>query len=243
MEGGGAPAATLPYATTITEAVYKAAVLAMPATHRPAGVNAAGDLTYRAASVYGGPAIAQGPGETAQAYATRASRAMERWSAHVINALLGTIHGEVRKTAPEGLMVYDFRVHDPVTGQDWNPTLNAGAGGFQATVNPAARSVTAGYVHLDGAVTMNVDNPFNVDCYLLHECGHARYLYHHKTGGGDAADASQNAAHHDADQERCAMSYGISPFTPNTWTYPFCGKRILRLRGRKVTTLPNRCTP
>ena len=32
------------------------------------------------------------------------------------------------------------------------------------------------------------------------------------------------ASHHDADQERCAMSYGITPFTPNTWFYPFCGK-------------------
>ena len=137
-------------------------------------------------------------------------------------------------------------MHDPVSGQDWNPALNGGAGGFQPTANPAAQNVTSGtsgYVRVDGAVTMNVDNTFNVNCYLLHECGHARFLYHHKTGGGGATDATQTPNHHDADQERCTMSYGITPFTPNTWTYPFCGKCILRLRGWEVTTLPNQYTP
>ncbi len=245
IENSGSPASVLTYSTVITSAVYKAAIVAMPATHRPAGVTTAAHLTYRASSVYGGPAIAQGAGETASAYARRASAAMAAWCRHPINAILGQLHAHVRKTEAEGLIVYDYRMHDPVSGQDWDPTLAGGAGGFKATTDPSARNITAGnsgYVRLDGAVTMNVNNPFNVHCYLLHECGHARFLYHHHTGGGGATDASKNATHHDADQKRCAMSYGIGTDTPNGWFYPFCGKCILRLRGWKVTTLPNKYT-
>lgn len=245
MDNGGNPGETLDYATVMPQATYETTIVGMPATHRPAGVNTAADLTYRASCVYGGPAIAQGPGETAIDYVRRASAAMAAWCEHPINAILGQIHAHVRQTAPEGLIVYDFRVHDPISGQDWDAAAAGGAGGWVATTNPAARNFTAGisgYVRLDGAVTMNVDNPFNVSCYLLHECGHARFLYHHKTGGGGAANASDNPAHHDADQERCAMSYGIGADTPDGWFYPFCGKCILRLRGWKVTTLPNQYT-
>lgn len=171
---------------------------------------------------------------------------MAAWSRHPINAILGEMHKRVRKTEAEGLIIYDFRVHDPLTGQDWDPALNSGAGGFKATTNPAAVNFTSGisgYVRLDGAVTMNVNNPFHVSCYLLHECGHARFLYHHKTGGGGVGNSSDNPTHHDADQERCAMSYGISPDGPNAWFYPFCGKCLLRLRGWKVTSLLNKYTP
>lgn len=238
MENNGNPASNLNYGTVVTEAVYKAAIMAMPASHRPASATSAANITYRASSVYGGPALAQNPGEAPQAYLARVMTAMEAWVEHPINAVLGVIHGEVRKTEPEGLIVYDFRIHDPVTAQVWDPTLNSGAGGFTASPNPAHQnrlSAMSGYVRLDGAVTMCVDNPFNVNCYVLHECGHARFLYHHKTGGGGAANASDNPTHHDPAQERCAMSYGIGADTPDQWQYPFCGKCILRLRGWKVT--------
>jgi hypothetical protein len=152
----------------------------------------------------------------------------------------------VRRTQAEGFIIFDFRIHDPISGQDWNPAANAGAGGFVPTANPAARNQTsalAGYVRLDGAVTMCVDNPFNVNCYVMHECGHARFLYHFKTGGGGAADPVQTAHHHDLDQERCIMSYGINPDGPNAWDYRFCGKCILRLRGWNVLALSDRYTP
>lgn len=246
FEAGGSPATVLNYATLVTQAVYNATVLAMPASHRPPGVASAANLTYRATQVYGGPPIAQGPGETAAAYVVRARLAMQSWCVNVINALLAVVHREVRKTAAEGLIIYDFRVFDPISGSDWDPTANGGAGGWVPTANPAAQNITSGtpgYVRLDGAVTMNVDNGFNVHCYVLHECGHARFLYHHKTGGGGAGNPSDNPAHHDADQERCAMSYGITPFTPNTWFYPFCGKCLMRLRGWDALSLPNRYAP
>jgi len=243
MEHGGAPQQVLNYSTAIPSATYIAAILAAPVSHRPPAVTAAGHLTYSASQVYGGPAIAQAPAEGAVAYVRRASAAMASWCRHPINAILGELHRQVRKTEAEGLIIYDYRVHDPISGRDWDP----GTAAFKpTTANPAAVNFTSGisgYVRLDGAVTMNVNNSFNVSCYLLHECGHARFLYHHKTGGGGGGNPSDNATHHDADQERCAMSYGISPDTPNGWFYPFCGKCLLRLRGWKVTTLPNRYTP
>ena len=235
MEDGGAPAQTLSYATVVPDAVYKAAILAMPAGFRPPGVTTAAHLTYRAQSMSGGPPIAQHPLETAQAFITRAENAMTAWTTNPINAILGVIHGEARKTHPKGLIVFDFRIRDAITGQLWDPALNAGHGAFKPSPSPAVQNqigLTAGYVRLDGAVTMNVDNPFNVNCYVLHECGHARFLYHHKTRGG--ALASDNPTHHDPAQDRCTMSYAIAPDAPDQWRYSFCGKCILKLRGWKV---------
>jgi len=246
MENRGKPGATLNYGTVIPSAVYKSTIVGMPVAQRPAGVTTAAHLTYRPGCVYGGRNIAQNPGEGAAAYIQRATTAMIAWITHPLNALLGVLHGHARKTSPEGFVIFDFRIHDAITAQDWDPTLTGGAGGFKPSTNPSVKNVlssTSGYVRLGGAVTMNVDNPFNVNCYLLHECGHARFLYHHKTGGGGAANPSDNPTHHDADQERCAMSYGINPFMPNTWTYPFCGKCLLRLRGWTITSLPNKYTP
>ena len=247
MENNGNPESTLTYSTTVTEAIFKAAILAMPATHKPASATDTAHIRYRASQMYAGPAMpAQLPGQTAQAYVAACQAAMSAWVTHPINAVLGVIHGNVRQTKAEGFIIFDFRIHDPVSGQDWNPAANAGAGGFVPTANPAARNQTsalAGYVRLDGAVTMCVDNPFNVNCYVMHECGHARFLYHFKTGGGGAADPVQTAHHHDLDQERCIMSYGINPDGPNAWDYRFCGKCILRLRGWNVLALTDRYTP
>jgi LysM repeat protein len=238
MEHNGAPATTLTYGTVVPAGIFKSTVAGMPGGYRPAGIHSAADVTYRPSSMYGGPAIAQHPNETPQAYLGRAMNAMLAWITHPLDAILGVIHQEVRKTAAEGLIVFDFRIHDPLNAQVWDPTLNAGAGGFVPSTNPAHQnrlSSTAGYVRADGAVTMNVDNPFNVDCYVLHECGHARFLYHHKTGGGGPGNPSDNPTQHDPLQERCAMSYGIGSDTPDQWQYSFCGKCILRLRGWKVS--------
>ncbi len=247
MENNGNPESTLTYSTTVTEAIFKAAILAMPATHKPASATDAAHIRYLASQMYAGPAMpAQLPGQTAQAYVAACQAAMSAWVTHPINAILGVIHGNVRRTKAEGFIIFDFRIHDPISGQDWNPAANAGAGGFVPTANPAARNQTSslsGYVRLDGAVTMCVDNPFNVNCYVMHECGHARFLYHFKTGGGGAADPVQTAHHHDLDQERCIMSYGINPDGPNAWDYRFCGKCILRLRGWNVLALTDRYTP
>jgi len=201
MENNGNPESTLTYSTTVTEAIFKAAILAMPATHKPASAADAAHIHYLASQMYAGPAMpAQLPGQTAQAYVAACQAAMSAWVTHPINAILGVIHGDVRRTKAEGFIIFDFRIHDPISGQDWN----AGAGGFVPSANPAARNQTSslsGYVRLDGAVTMCVDNPFNVNCYVMHECGHARFLYHFKTGGGGAADPVQTAHHHDLDQE------------------------------------------
>lgn len=243
----GDPELVLAYGTVVPEATYKDAIANLPATHRPAGVNGPADVTYRAGGLYGGPAIAQAAGESASDYAARASSAMKSWVTAnrnaVVNAVLKVIHGKTRETKPEGFIIFDYRVHEPVSGQDWDPAANGGAGAWVPTTNPAARDVIEshrGWVRMDGAVTMDVDNPFNVNCYVLHELGHARFLYHHKTGG--AAAASDNADDHDKDQDRCAMSYGIAPDAPDQWRYPFCGKCQLRLRGWNVRNLPNQYT-
>ena len=243
MENNGNPESTLTYSTTVTEAVFKAAILAMPATHKPASATDAAHIHYLASQMYAGPAMpAQLPGQTAQAYVAACQSAMKAWVTHPVNAILGAIHDQVRQTKAEGFIIFDFRIHDPISGQDWHPA----AGAFVPTANPAARNQTsslAGYVRLDGAVTMCVDNPFNVNCYVMHECGHARFLYHFKTGGGGGADPVQTAHHHDLDQERCIMSYGINPDAPNAWDYRFCGKCVLRLRGWNVLALTDRYTP
>jgi hypothetical protein len=235
VTNGGSPAQTLTYTTVITEAVYKKAILDLPAGLRPPGVSTEANLTYRPQSMYGGPAIAQKPGETAQAYVQRVGSATLAWIKNPLNAILAAIHREVRKTLAEGTIIFDYRIHDAVTGQNWNPALSGGLGGFTPSADPAVQNQIRsdrGYVQADGAVTMNVDNPFNVNCYVLHECGHARFLYHHKTTGH--AGASDNPTHHDPAQERCTMSYAIEPDTPDQWRYPFCGKCILRLRGWKI---------
>jgi len=243
MENSGNPEDTLTYSTTVTAAVFKAAILAMPAPQKPPSATDAAHINYVATQMYAGPPMpAQVPGQTAQQYVAACRAAMTAWVTHPINAILGAIHGIVRRTRPEGFIIFDFRIHDPISGQDFNPVTGA----FVPTANPAARnqvSANAGYVRLDGAVTMCVDNPFNVNCYVMHECGHARFLYHHKTGGGGAGDPVQTPHHHDLDQERCIMSYGINPDGPNAWDYRFCGKCILRLRGWDVLALPDKYTP
>jgi peptidoglycan hydrolase-like protein with peptidoglycan-binding domain len=248
VENGGTPLQTLTYTTVVTDAVYKAAVLGMPATHRPPGVTNAASLTYRPTAIYGGRAIAQNNGETAQNYINRVRNTVRAWCVNPINAILKVIHDEARKTSPEGFVIFDFRLNDAVTGQDWNPALNGGAGGFQPSANPAVQNFipsTSGYVRCAGAVTMNVDNSFNVNCYLCHECGHARFLYHHKFVPETTppnSNTSATPAQHDDRQARCTMSYAVPPDTPDQWRYPFCGKCILRLRGWNVTPLPNKYT-
>jgi hypothetical protein len=243
MEDFGMPTEELAYATVVPEATYKPTIVAMRAPHRPAGVTAARHLKYRPTSMYGGPDLVQNRGESAQDYIQRASKAVSDWITHPLNAILGVIHGHVRKTCPEGLIVFDFRISEPITAKEWDPRKYFRVGGFNPTTNPAFQDVlpsTSGYVRLDGAVTMNVDNPFDVNCYVLHECGHARFMYHHHTRGGSTAPnrahrTSDNPTHHDAAQEKCAMSYAVKRDGPDDWKYPFCGKCILRLRGWKVT--------
>jgi hypothetical protein len=240
VESNGQPKMTLNYATVVTQAVYSTTIVAMPASHRPANVPGAASLHYSPTCIYGGPAIAQNPGETAAHFVTRATNAMTAWAVNPINAILKVIHDEARKTSPEGFVIFDFRIHDPVTGQDPQP-----GGGFAPSTNPSVQNQiasTAGYVRCAGAVTMNVDNPFNVNCYLCHECGHGRFLYHHITQDQANPGVSDNPSHHDASQKRCIMSYGIGLDTPTGWDYPFCGKCLLRLRGWNVLVLPNQYT-
>ena len=238
VENSGNPMNTLTYSTVVTQAAYNTAILAMPATHKPAGVTNAASLNYSATCIYGGPAIAQAPGETAVHYVNRAMNAMRAWSVNPINAILKVVYDAARATSPEGFVIFDFRIHDPVTGQDPQP-----GGGFAPSANPSVQNQiasTAGYVRCAGAVTMNVDNPFNVNCYLCHECGHGRFLYHHITTDQANPGVSDNPTHHDANQPRCTMSYGIGADAPDQWRYPFCGKCLLRLRGWKITGLPRK---
>ncbi|MEZ0228526.1 MAG: carboxypeptidase regulatory-like domain-containing protein [Planctomycetota bacterium] len=245
FENAGQPLTILNYATIVPEATYKAAILAMASP--PPGVTNAASLTYRPSMLYGGPAFVQNPpsgvipAETAAAFVGRVQTRAAAWcgttggaTSPLVNAILAVIHAHVRKTSAEGLIIYDYRVHDPVNGQDFD----AGTATFKPNPSPAVNNVKIshlGWVQADGAVTMNVDNRFDVNCYVLHECGHARYLYHHKAVvGATAATPTSNATHHDPAQERCTMSYTISPDTPEAWTYSFCGKCILRLRGWDV---------
>jgi len=245
VENNGNPLQNLVYTTVVPEATYKAAITGMPSPNS-AGSPAAAALIYRPTAVYGGAIPAQGAAETALAYVNRARTVMQNWCRDPINALLKVIHDHARLTSPEGFVIFDFRVHDPITGRDPD-----GAGGFKPGLpaNPAARNVTSGvpgYVRCSGAVTMNVDNPYNVNCYLCHECGHARFLYHHtfvNEAPSSGTATSANASHHDADQPKCTMSYAVPPDTPDQWRYHFCGKCLLRLRGWDVTTsLPSKYT-
>jgi hypothetical protein len=247
MENEGKPEVVLKYPSTVTQGAFKAAILAMPPSHKPASATDAAHINYSSGQMYAGPAMPkQSKVQTAAQYVAACSAAMSAWVEHPINAILGEIHRRVRLSRPEGFIIFDFRIHSPISGQDFDPAANGGKGAFAPTANPAAKDQTsalAGYVRLDGAVTMCVDNPFNVNCYVMHECGHARFLYHFKTGGGGAGDAVQTLHHHDLDQERCIMSYGITPDSPDQWDYRFCGKCILRLRGWDVLALPDKYTP
>lgn len=237
VENSGNPTTTLTYSTVVTQDVYNTTITGMPASHKPAGVTDAASLHYGATCIYGGPPVTQNPAETAANYVKRAKAAMLAWSKNPINAILKVIHDEARKTSPEGFVIFDFRIHDAITGQDPQPD-----GSFTASANPSVQNqigTTAGYVRCAGAVTMNVDNSFNVHCYLCHECGHGRFLYHHITKDQTNPGVSDNPTHHDKDQPRCIMSYGIGTDAPNAWDYAFCGKCLLRLRGWKITVLPN----
>ncbi|MEM8558805.1 MAG: peptidoglycan-binding domain-containing protein [Bacteroidota bacterium] len=109
----------------------------------------------------------------------------------------------------------------------WEPIGNP----YYKTYWPSNR----GYVRANGAVTMDVHNQADVNCYVIHECGHAKFLYHHYTDGGIACDTP---LHHDMAQPRCAMSYPIDPDSVYQYTYSFCGKCLLRLRGWDVEALP-----
>jgi hypothetical protein len=239
VEGAGAPT-SLSYTSVVTAAAYSAAILGLPATHAVPGVTAA-NLIYRNNAVYGGvfPPRAQNPGENARTYVFAMELTIKSWCTNPLNALLGLLHDNVRLTSSEGYMIWDFRLSDPVTGQDWNPALNHGAGGFQPTSDPKARNYSPsaqGYVRVDGSVTMCLDNPFNINCYIAHECGHARFLYHNKFAPGPTPNE------HDAAQDKCTMSYAAPGDTPDQWRYRFCGKCLLRLRGWNVTALPNKYT-
>jgi len=135
-----------------------------------------------------------------------------------------------------------------MTAQDWNPSLNGGRGGFQPSANPAMANFTTharGYVWCAGAVTINVDNNSEVNDYVCHEGGHARFLYHHAyTDAQQSNPASANPDHHDANQLICTMSY--TPWLPGyngtTLQKPYCGKCLLRLRGWNVLVLPRKYT-
>lgn len=242
----GAPKMVLDYATVVTEAAYKAAITGLPASHRPPDSATADRVTYRgAAGLYGGPPIDQAPGESAADYVRRAGEAMFDWVAGndnaVVNKVLSLLHAKARETSPEGFVYFDYRVHPPISGRD-----DDGAGGWVATADPSAQDFVfmsdgankniRGWVRVDGAVTLCVDNDSNVDNYILHESGHARFLYHHRNAG----DANPN--HHDADHDRCGMSYRFAGEVAATKDYPLCGKCLLRLRGWDVLKLPNRFT-
>jgi hypothetical protein len=245
MENGGSPLHTISYTSIVTEAVYKAAILGL--AQKPVGVTDAASITYRPGSLYGGPDLPQrrpnviGPDpEGPAAYIARASNYMYGWVATgggaglaVINAVLARIHAHVRQTQPEGLIIFDFRVHEPVSGRIWNETTST----FDDDPNPAHHNYVhsyRGWVQADGAVTMDVDNPYNVATYVLHECGHARFLYHHWVTDDDNNASDEQPSHHDQATQKCTMSYTVDNDEPDDWTYPYCGKCILRLRGWDV---------
>ena len=254
IENGGAPLQIINYATVVDQAAYNAAIVGIPVSHRPAGVNSAADLNYSATCIYGGAPIPQNPGETAEAYVARAGAAMLAWITHPLNAILRVVYDEARKTSAEGFVIFDFRVHDAVTGQDWDGAA------FQPSANPAVQNyieIYRGYVRCAGAVTMNVDNDNDVSCYVLHECGHGRFLYHHITDFKQHWDAVSgqwvydqpqvpnldNPNHHDHSQPKCAMSYpAVNGDGSAAWQYHFCGKCLLRLRGWDITKLPSEYT-
>lgn len=267
VENNGQPLTTLNYTTVVTAAAYRAAILALPTgaavtptgPRRPAGISVATDITYRPGSIYGGVDLPQLAAEDPNVFLARVLPQMKNWcimpvtvgtntteTNGPINAVLKLLHAEARKTSPEGWVIFDFRMHDEVTARVWNPALNAGVGGFQASPNPShanVRSATAGYVRVSGAVTMCVDNRHDVNCYVAHECGHSKFLVHHRhVPEAPSPATSAFPAEHDAKQDKCTMSYPAPGDTPENWRYRFCGKCILQLRGWSLGFLPNQYT-
>jgi hypothetical protein len=224
------------YEEIVTEDIYKATILALPANRRPPGVRKASDLTYRKDSIYGGKdplgqgTLAQGPRETAQAYQDRVAAAIGGWCGQPTHALMRVILAEARKKEPEGYVVWDkSTMAGPFTVKNF-----PGGGTFTH-----AGMWGGGEVHPDGAVTMHAHQGSNIDNYVLHESGHARFLYHHVTNGGSMT--SDNPRLHDAHVTRCAMSYTRAmegDSQPET-LYPFCGVCIMRLRGWDITKTHN----
>jgi len=253
VENNGAPLQIINYATVITDAVYRATVMAMPASHRPAGVTAA-NLRYTPTAIYGGPPIVQPPGMTATQYralirgTATTTGAMEAWCTNVVNAILKVIHDEARKTSPEGYVIFDYRYADPSTAKDWDPALNAGAGGFKPATDPKFinfRAPGRGYVRCAGTVTLNLDNSAEINDYMAHEGGHARFLYHHTFVDETVPPHSANSAnptHHDGANLKCTMSYTKAPDDFKTLTKLYCGKCLLRMRGWNILPLPNKYT-
>ncbi len=250
VENNGQPLNILNYSTVITDAVYRATITGLPAGHKPPGVTAA-NLNYSPTCLYGGPALVQANGESAQAFRTRARAAVTAWcgagiSIDTVNGIMKVVYDEARKTSPEGYVIFDFRLSDPMTARDWNPALNGGHGGFTGPANPSMVNFTTpsrGYVRCAGAVTINVDNNSEVNDYVCHEGGHARFLYHHAyTDANQSNPASANPTHHDANQLLCTMSYTpwLPGFNGTTLQKPYCGKCLLRLRGWNVLVLPQK---
>ncbi len=232
----------LDYAAIVTKDVYERAILAIPASLRPAGVSSAADIVYRPTCIFGGRLPAQSVLETAKHYVDRAIEYVDAWCPTALSAIADVLRLEARKRSPEGLVICDFRWTEPISGEDyssfWVPPV--------PTTDPQARnrlSMHGGQVRLDGAVYMNVDNNYDASYYVLHECGHAQFLAHHHTGGGGVGDASQYPDHHDADQKECSMSYAVRGTAPPGVRYRYCGKCILHLRGWSATRLPNRYVP
>lgn len=243
----GNPALNLDYGTVVPGPVYTAALNALPAGKKPAGT-----ITYRAGGLYGGDALVQDKanGETAAQFIARATVAMKNWvianDDAVVNAILKVIHAKARETSPEGFVLFDFRIHPPLSGED-----QAADGSWGPTADPSAQNILTphrGWVRVDGAVTLSLDNRADVSNYILHECGHARFLRHHLHAGDsiDAATVAHRdmdlANHHDGDHPRCTMSYSHGGDAIWDIRYPFCGKCIMRLRGWDISKLPNKYT-
>ena len=243
VENNGRPLREINYAAVVTDAVYRNTIMAMPASHRPAGVTHS-NLNYSPTCIYGGVLPSQAPGMTAAQYWQQCGNVVRAWCNHVTNALLKVIHDEARKTSPEGYVLFDYRMADPITAQDWN----AGTASFQPAANPfyhGFRVSGRGYVHCAGAVTTNLDNNCEINDYVAHEGGHARFLYHHAYVDESVPTHSANSAnpnHHDAANLKCTMSYTSAPDDARTLIKQYCGKCLLRLRGWDVLALPNRYT-
>ncbi|MBX3469079.1 MAG: peptidoglycan-binding protein [Planctomycetes bacterium] len=235
VENGGRPLEVVDYAATITEAVFKAAIARMPAKHRPPGVTVAAGgvvngVTFSPRHMWGAaPFRAQRPAESMADYVRAFRSAMTAWSDRMAPAILREVYDRVRRRSPEGFVVLDFSAFDdPV-----NPLTVNRPDGTTATL---AFLSYRGWVVRDGAVLTNVHNTSDITNYVIHECGHARLLYHHK--GVDEVPAGHSATPKEHSQDRCAMSYTLGGDTMPETKYPYCGKCILRLRGWGVTTLP-----
>jgi hypothetical protein len=250
VENNGQPLQILNYASIITDKVYRDTVMAMPSSHRPADVTRE-NLRYSPTAIYGGPIPDQPKGMTAEQYRVKCrgnattTGVVQAWCENVINAVLKVIYDEARKTSPEGYVIFDYRMADPLTAKEWN----ASTASFVPATNPRHinfRCPSRGYVRCAGAVTTNLDNSAEINDYVAHEGGHARFLYHHAFVDESKPPHSANSAnptHHDAANLKCTMSYTSSP--PDDFqhlTKLYCGKCILRLRGWDSISLPNQYT-